>query len=265
MEELREMSLFADGVRIAEDSRMRIRGRATMSLRPDLWELNIFSPPSDALAAIHDAKQLMVEGEEMSTIACGQIEEIYTHQEGDKNITTVILSDGMDFWSSTVSVALAKGNTVYETIRTLVAKCTAPAPIVSLQASDAYFFRGQTFHGKTVNYISDLAKSIQARAFFVRGGLHFAVKGAGTEKIVLRESDLMNDISEANGAYVVQLAGMKGYPIGQIVEFRELTASRFRLLCQSIEADNYEGPWKSELIMVDESKVKSGDDWGGGL
>ena len=82
--------------------------------------------------------------------------------------------------------------------------------------------------------------------------------------ITLTEDDLVNGLSEANGAYIARLSALHGHSIGQLVEFPTLTASRFRLLCQSVDADNYSGPWITELVMLDESQVALDEDWGGG-
>lgn len=264
MEELRSMAIFADGVQVAQEHRMHLRGRSTMSLRPDLWELQIHNASSRALAAIYDAEELLVEGEEMSAVCRGRIEEIYPHTEDGKDITTVIISDGAAFWDATVSLSLAKNNSVHDAIRAVASRCTRPVPVHKIQAKNVVLPRGQVFHGRAADCIASLAKSVSARAFFVRGSLHVMGKCSSSETISLHREDLLSNVMEANGAYIARLASLKGYSIGQTVYFPDYSAAKYRLLCQSVDADNYEGVWKTELIMVDESKILTGDDWGGG-
>jgi len=263
MDELRELSLFADGVRIAEGCRMRLRGRATMSLRPDLWELTVHLLPEDAAGRIHDAKVLDVKGQEESLLVRGQVEEIYTHTDNNKDMTTIVISDGMDFWMSSVSLSLRAGNSIQKTIRTLVEQCSRPVPIVAIRADDATLFRGQAFHGRTAVYISELAKSMQSRAYFTRGGLFIFQKGRSTDTITFGSQDIMNRVAQAEGAYIVQIVGMRGFPVGQTIKLPDSAAS-YRLLCQTIDADSMKGLWKTELILVDETQIDNWNDWGGG-
>ena len=263
MGELRDLSLYADGVQIAEGSRMRLKGRMTMSLRPDLWELNVHQIPDDALAALYDAKKIAVRGQEGSLLAMGQVEEIYTHDEDGKYIATVLIADGTDFWTSTVSVSLAGKNSVLDAVRMLAVRCSCPVPVVHIYAKDMSLFRGQTFHGRTAGYISDLAKSLDARAYFTRGGLYLVTRGVASSEIVLSEDDIIGGVSEADGACFVRLAKMQGYDIGHIVRLPG-RAAKYRLLCQTVEADNYQGAWRTELILINEDRIETGDDWGGG-
>ena len=241
---------------------MKLRGRSTMSLRPDLWELEIFTPPSDILDRVQDA-EIVVEGEDGSTLGRGRAEEVYMHEEDGKDLVTVLFSDGMDFWLSTSAFSLSKRNTVGDCFRGLASKGSCPTPIASMEIRDVSFLRGQTFYGRTAGFVSVLAKSVGARAYYTRGALNIAGKGIASDIIRLAEGDLLNGVSDANGAYIVQLSRMIGYPVGQLVALPN-SAPVYRLLCQSVDADNYQGSWKTELILVDEAQILSLNDWSGG-
>ena len=263
MDRIRELHLLVDGREIAQNTRMRLRGRSTMTLRPDVWELTVIGITDQTIAAIENAELIEVEGNDLSLLCRGQVEEVYTHSENGKIETTVMISDGMDFWLSTVNLAMAGGNSVKDTIRYLVSRCTAPVPITAMQSKDATFSRGQAFHGRTAGYVATLAKSVKARAFFTRGNLAIMTMNIANDTVLLSEDDISGIVSRANGACIVKLAEMRGFPIGQLVQLPN-DAEKYRLLCQSIDADSYQGVWQTELIMVEEKKIATGDDWGGG-
>ena len=264
MVDLRPMSLYANGVKIVDQRRMRLRGRTTMNLRPDMWELTLFMLTDEEKASVQSATMLSVEGEEQSTLCSGKIDEVFTHLDNGKDLTTVIITDGMDFYTSSVSLSLSAGVSLQQTVRTLASRCSSPVPVTVACSRDMPLYRGQAFHGKTVEYIDPLAKSLAARAYYSRGGLYVISRGMDSDPIIFRDGDLKQGLFVANGAYVVEPVQMKGYAIGRLVAVPDYTATKFRLLAQTVEADNYDGPWKTELIMIDEKQMMTNEDWGGG-
>ena len=234
-----------------------------MSLRPDTWEIDIYFLTEEDDAILDAAATLTVVGEDDSVLASGKIEEVYTHIDGGKEITSVMIVDGMAFWSSTVSFSLAKGNSIQDAIKAVARNCSAPADIATIQAVDKKLLRGQAFHGKTVGYISTLAKSINARAYFVRNGLYVVGKNVATDTIELDVDDLSLGVARSEGAVIIRLRMMRGYPVGILVTMPG-ESSKYRLLCQSVHADNRRGAWRTELILVNEDEILTEDDWGGG-
>ena len=263
MDELRSLSVLADGSPIAENRRIRLRGRTVMGLRPDAWEVDVYFLSEEDAATLHEAKDVSVLGEDDSLLASGRVEETFTHLEDGKLITTIMVTKGMDFWRSTVSISVAKGNTVQDTIQTLCRNGSCPVSVAAMQAKNATFFRGQTFHGRTADYVATLAKSIDARAYYVRGGLYIMSRNAATDSITLEEEDTAMGVARLDGAAVARLTKMRGYTIGAWIMLPG-EATRYRLLCQSVDADNYKGSWRTELILVNEDRIETPDDWGGG-
>ena len=236
-----------------------------MALMPDLFELDVYNFPNRDLNTLRNAKVIAVCGDGMSSLCEGKLEEIYTHIDSGKSITTILISDGMDFWKSSISLSIAGGNSVESTIRKIVASCTNPAKIVSYIAQDMRLIRGQVFHGRAADYVSTLAKSVGARAFMVRNGISIVRRGAYSMSVNLSEDDMPDGVSEANGAFIVRLRDIVAYPVGQmaIIENRR---AQYRIICQSFECDTQQGAWTTSLILVDEEHMleTDGNEWGGG-
>lgn len=263
MDNVRQLKLLVNGNHIAKENRIRFRGKTAMTLRPDMWQVDIFNLKATGRGALQTADRMTVCGTDDSMLADGKIQEIYSHTDDGQRITTIILADGMDFWSSTVSFGLGGKNTAHETIRTLVARCSSPVAIVDIQADNVRFQRGQAFHGRTVNYLDALAKSLQARAYYTRNALHIAAKDIANTVIDLTKDGLILSRSESDGLCIARISEMRGYSVGQLVQLPE-TAVKYRLLSQSFFADTQDGLWQTELVMVNENKILYGEEWGGG-
>lgn len=263
MEELRELSVHVDGVQIAKGLRMTLKGRSTMCLRPDYWILNIYNLSGFAEHQVRNAKEIIVCGLGKSELCRGSVEDIYRHSEGVKDITTIAICDGGKFWDSSISISLASGNKISQTVRTIISRCSSPIKMVSYQANDGLLSRGQVFHGKTVKYVSDLAKSVFARAFLTRGAIGIFGKGKAASVIRIKPESGLLEISRTNNAVIARMGVVQGFAVGQLVEIPE-DAKRYRLICQSIDADNHDGVWQTELLMADESQMTD-EEWSGGI
>ena len=263
MEELREMSVYVDGKKIAKELHIKLKGRATMCLRPDYWILDIYSLSGYEDFLIRNAKEIWVCGHGGSELCRGNVEDLYVYYEGIKHITRVTICDGGNFWESSVSLSMASGTRMGQAIRTMIARCSYPVKIASYQADEAIFFRGQVFHGRTVSYLADMAKSVSARVFLTRGAIAVFGKGKTASVVKLKSDGGLVETSNTNKAVIARLSVIQGFAIGQLVELPD-DSKRYRLICQSIDVDNKEGAWKTELLMVDEEQM-SDDDWGGGM
>ena len=260
--ELRRLSVFIDGVQIADGLRIRLKGRATISLKPDLWVADIFELTQEDYDRLQDGNEIQITGEDDSVLCQGKIDEVYVHTEEDKEITSVTVADGIDFWESVVSLSLGGGNDAEKTIRYIVSRSSSPVKISNIIAKNQTLVRGQVFQGRTVNYVRDLSKSINARAFITRNSLSVLDHRVPSTVIDMTSGDEIASAAYSNGVIVVRLTVMKGYQIGQIVLLPD-TISKYRLICQSVDADNLKGSWQTELILLDDDMITDSD-WSGG-
>lgn len=262
LDELRKLYVYADGTRIAEDCRVRVRGRSTMSLIPDIWEIDLFNITPESMAYLKTSERITARGEDDSALVYGEIDEVYTHAEEANDVTTVVVTDGASFWESVISLSIASGNEIESTIRAIVSRCSSPIQIVSFRARSTKLLRGQTFMGRAAEYVRILSRSIGARAYIVKNALGIVQKGASTTVVDITDDDLPEGVSEANGAFVLRMEKMIGYPVGQLMTINGST-TKYRIVVQSVDLDNFGGSWRNELIVVDEGKILDGE-WGGG-
>lgn len=260
--DIRQLSAFVDEVQIAIDQRIRLKGRGTISLKPDLWLVDIFELGRDDYDRLQDGKEIKIVGEDDSVLCEGKIDEVYVHTDDGKEITTITVADGIDFWESFINLSFGGGNDVDKTIRYIVSRCSAPVKISNIIAKKQVIVRGQVFQGRTVNYVRDLAKSVNARAFLTRNSLSILDHRVQSATIDMTSGDEIASMAYSNGVVVARLTLMKGYQIGQLVLLPD-TISKYRLICQSVDADNFKGNWQTELIMLDDDMITDSD-WSGG-
>ncbi len=253
----RPITILADGQNVLEDYRIRIKGSSNMTLLPDLFVVDVYNMPDDAMAQIRIAKYLAASGTEGSLFCYGEIQDIYTRQEDHNIVTSVVIADGQSFWESPITASYGAGMSVMQTILNMTKDVI---PLGSFLTKDLKFPRGQCFDGKLAYAISDLAKAVNARAFVTNEALHVVAKGQATNLLTIPDDEILLDPAYADGICVLKTI-VKGYPVGMLYE---IEGKQWRLIKQVIEGDNQTGPWRSELTLVDENAL-SDVGMGGGI
>ena len=101
----RSIKIVADGAPAADGCHMRLRGRTTLSLYPDLFLLNIWNLSDAGFYALGNASDLQVyHGSEL--IAFGEIAEVNRREAAEGELTTVSFGAGLSFWESFVSLSV---------------------------------------------------------------------------------------------------------------------------------------------------------------
>ena len=253
--ETRPLKLKVDGAGIAENLRIRVKGRSNMTLFPDCFLVDINNLSAKELEAVRRAKYLSAVGEDQSTICYGEITDIYLHQEDLAKVTSITVADGKAFWETKVSKSVGAGASVRSAINSI---CEG-IPVGSFLADDVRMLRGQTFVGRLPDCISTLAKTLNARAYITRGMLHFTQAGKADDPVTIQEKDLTGNPSKASGILILKTK-VKGFPVGIMVRYN---GRMYRLISQTIDADNQSGLWQAELMLLDESELDY-DGMGGG-
>lgn len=244
-EEFREMTVRADSVQIAKNIRITVKGRSNMTLFPDLFLIDFYNLSDQDYSILKRAKKIEVTGEKKSLMLSGELEDLYSHRGGNNSMLTATVSDGKTLWEKTINKSVGGGSGV----RSAIAALLDGYPFGAFIADDVRFPRGQAFTGKAPPHISMLAKTANGRAFVTRGMVHVVRKGSASITTELKEDDVLNSPTGAEGVYMIRTK-MRGYLVGTYVK---LEGKKYRLVAQSIEMDNFEGPWRSELTMIDES------------
>ncbi len=247
--ESRPLVLMADLKKVAEENRIRVQGRSNMTLLPDFFVIDVYNLSPEDRSVIDNAEIISVNGIDNSVFCYGEIEDIYVHPEETNEITTLVLSDGKKFWETVISRSVGAGAGVHDTIRNIMSN----AAIGPILASDTRLVRGQVFVGRLAEAVSMMARSIKARAFITHGMVHITEKGRAEEVLTIPDNEIVDTPSQAGGIWLLRTK-IKGYGVGTIAKMNGL---EYRIVCQAIDADNYSGPWRSELTLVDEAMLSS--------
>lgn len=247
-EEYRPLSIFADNNQIAEGLRATVKGSSNMTLIPDFFIVSIYNLSDLDLATLKNSKRLDINAEGDYSLCSGEIDDIYTHEQGTNVITDIAIRDGKSFWNTRISKTVGGGGDVRSTILNILSN----ASFGGFQADNPRIPRGQTYVGRLADCISSLAKTANGRAFVTRGVLYVVKKGQSSETVRILEDDIINDQSMAKGIRILKVSA-KGYPVGALVEVK---GKWYRLATQKIELDNYKHDWSSTLILADEDELE---------
>lgn len=263
--ELRPMALYADGVQIADGARLHLQGRATMSCAADRWTLTLTGYDDADLAALRRASLVSVTAEEESTVAQGAVEDLVTQVQNGVETCTAVLADGAAFCQGHCSVAIRGGTTLEESLRTLLAHCDAPLPLVTPVHGESRFSRGQAFFGRTVHAVRALAKSAGYRAYVTHGGLYLAKRGLSPAVLRLGEEMLLDTPARLDGVTIVKTPVVGFQPGHCLILPGESNGATYRVIAQAIDADSYAGAWVCETVLLDEDAMAAGqkNDWEG--
>ena len=172
LNETRPLWLKADNTEIAKDKRIRVKGRSNMTLIPDFFMVDIYNLSEEDELSLRNAERLSVFGESMIILCSGEIQEIYTHVEQSNEIITVSISDGMKFWKSRADIAVSSGVWCRDAIKTILKN----AKFGLFLCDDFRMPRGQTFSGRTADFINEFAISLSARAYILNNTLNIVGK-----------------------------------------------------------------------------------------
>ena len=255
MNEFRELTAYVGDTVVFKEKRIRVRGKANMTLLPDFFLVEVYNMDDGDLALLETKKELKIIAKDMAILACGEVEDVYVKQENMNIVSVISLSDGQSFWETRIERTVGSGASFSQTIRQIIQN----VHMGSYLADDPRFPRAQTLSGRLADIISGMAKGVDARAFVSDNVLHVVQKGRSEIIVRIREDDLLEEPRTANGVVILR-TDVKAWPVGMLHEFRE---KQYRLVSQEVNADNYTGDWFTELMLADESMLDK-DGMGGG-
>ena len=244
----RDLHLFADGNEIAQGCHLFLAAEENLSLLPHLHHLEIEDLSDSSSALLSGARSLEVRNGN-SILAFGAPVEHLTHSVSGKHLTSVVFSPGLSLWQSSVSLSLSPGMRVSETIRKLLETSGTEIPLAAFTADDFAFFRPQAFFGRACDAVSMLAESVDADAFLSSAGLCVSGRSPRAPAMIIPESALLSE-PIFSGSRLLLTTFVLGWPTGAFVRVSWQGQNwAGRILSRLIQADNREGPWKSELEM----------------
>ena len=224
-----------------------------MTLLPDFFTIDIYNLPDVEESLIRNGKIMYALGFDNSTLCYGTIEDIYSHVEGANDVISVSISDGQEFWDAKVNKTISAGVRIKETIAAIL----KGAVIGSYLADNPRLVRGQTLSGSLPQIVQNMASGVNARAFISHGAVHIVGKGQSNDVVTVRDDEIISVPGYANGVCIAYVK-VKGFAVGSMIYFKD---GYYRLVAQAVDADNFNGTWQTQLILVDESQVENMGGW----
>ena len=265
----RDFHLFADDVEIARGCRMMLIAHETMTLRPALHQLEILDLSDSSVSLLAGTNRIEVRSGN-SVLAFGELVDTVTQSISGKRQTSLIFSPGLSLWQTSVSLSVAAGMKISDTIRSLLAEAGKTVPqsqagqtgtsdfgspidsvfsLAAFTAEDRIMSRPQAFFGRTCDALAMLAETAGADAFLSPAGV--CVSAPKTESkasaVEVPERALLSAPIQT-GDRLLAVTEMIGWPLGENLTVTWQGVSHTgRLVSRLIQADTGDGPWKSEL------------------
>jgi len=281
----RDLHLFADDVEIARGCRMMLIAHETMTLRPALHQLEILDLSDSSVSLLAGTNQIEVRSGN-SILAFGELVDTVTQSISGKRQTSLIFSPGLSLWQTSISLSVAAGMKVSDTIRSLLAEAGKTAPqsqadqtwtsdfespidsvfsLAAFTAEDRILSRPQAFFGRTCDALAMLAETAGADAFLSPAGVCVSSRPGADSSLTnasaadaasgnvpaafysVPESALLSAPIQT-GDRLLAVTEMIGWPLGENLTITWQGVSHTGLLVSRlIQADTGDGPWKSEL------------------
>ena len=255
---LRVLRVTVDGREIAADHRVRLRGKSTMTVFPDPWTIGIYGLTDEDLATLRRGAEVRVLGPGDTLLCAGPPADILQRSDEGRDVTQILLMEGEALWQSTVTLDVHAGATVEQTVRALLSRCSAPSPLAACPSLPATIPRGQTFFGRTVDALDELARAADCRGWVWRDAFWMTRIGEGIPRATIREDDLLRPPESMTGALTCSTR-MIGLQTGQLVRLETDTRRGiYRLAAQTIDADTHAGAWDCLLTLMDETEAGLG-------
>ena len=177
----RSLTVLADDQPVTDGCHLRLRGKTTLSLYPDLFLMEIWLLSDAWFYALGNASELQVyHGSEL--IAFGEISEVARREVAEGELTTVSFGAGLSFWNSFVTLSVPSGSIASETIRRILTASSSDLRLLNWPGADPVFSRGQAFHGRAAEVVETVLSSARAKAVINAAGLQIIPTGGTFEE-----------------------------------------------------------------------------------
>ena len=247
---IRDLHVFAEGREVGQSCRMSLSVRENLSLLPQLFHLTIENLSGSSSSFISAAQFLEVRSGD-SVLASGFPVSCGSNIWFSRQFFSVSFSPGMALWESSVSLSLAAGMSVSDSVRAVLAASGTGVQLAAFSANDVFLTRPQSFFGRTCDVLRILAMSVNAEASLSSAGLCVIDRSRETAPtLILPEEDLASDPVFIPGRYILSTEP-KGWPLGTVLRFTwHDQPYQGLLVSRMLSLDNVEGPWLSQLEVL---------------
>ncbi len=245
----RSLSVFADGLPVTGFRHAYLSGRDSLGLYPMPFTLRLWNLVDSDYYALRAAKNLSVRHDD-SVLASGKVSDVYLRIVPEGKITEVVFAAGLGLWETPVSFSVEAGVSVSDTVRRILSESGTGILLLSFPGEDPVRNRGQAFYGRAAECIEEELSAAGARGYLTESGLCVVPAEGLPMSMELSAADLLSDPVFVGNGQLLLRTRITGWPLGKRIRVKWKDGSLEGLVMErSVEADNLEGKWESELII----------------
>ena len=245
----RALSVFADGKALVGFRHACLTGRVALGLYPMPFTLRLWNLADSDYHALCAAKNLSVHHDD-SILAYGKISDVYLQIVPEGKITEVVFAAGLGLWETPVSLSVEAGVSVSGTVRQILSASGTGIPLLSFPGEDPVRSRGQAFYGRAAECIEEALMAAGARGYLTESGLCVVPAEGLPVSMDLSSADLLSDPVFVGNRQMLLRTRITGWPLGKGIRVKWKDGSQEGLVLErSVEADNLEGKWESEMLI----------------
>ena len=245
----RDLHLFADDIEIGQGCRMKLILREEFSLMPQLFQLQIENLSDASAELLANCREMAVRSNG-SVLAAGDSIFCCPRWIDGRKMLAVSFSYGFRLWKASVSLSLAAGMRISETIREVLQASGTGIPMAGYTAEDFALTRPQAFFGRACEAIERLADSVDGKAGLTPAGVCVIGRREQEPTVVIPEEEMLSEPVFLKDRVILK-TGIVGWPLGTCVRFM-WKGSNYQgvLMSRMMDLDNGDGPWESQLEVL---------------
>jgi len=245
----RDLHLFADDTEIGQGCRMRLALREEFSLMPQLFHLEIENLSESSAEMLANCREMAVRSNG-SVLATGDSIFCCPRWIDGRKIVSVSFSYGFRLWKASVSISLAAGMRISDTIREVLKASGTGIEMAGYTAKDFALTRPQAFFGRACEALERLADSVDGRVGLTPAGVCVIGTEEVTPTVVMPEEELLSEPIFLKDRVILK-TGIVGWPLGTCVRFRWNGADyQGVMMSRMLDLDNAGGSWESQIEVL---------------
>ena len=246
----RTLSVLADGRPVTGFRHARLTGRDALGLYPAPFTLRLWNLSGPDCSLLLSAKKISVlHGG--SVLASGVAADVCRKRDPEGTLTEAVFAAGLSLWEAPVSLSVEAGVSVSETVRRILEASGTGISLLSFPGNDPVRIRGQAFFGRAAECAEEALSFAGARAYLTEAGLCVVPSVGLPVSLTLSPADLTDDPEPAGNGLLLLRTRPAGWLPGKQASVKWKDGSAEGLVLErSVDADNMDGNWRSELVLA---------------
>ncbi len=216
---------------------------------PQLFHLEIENLSESSAELLSNCKEMAVRSNG-SVLAVGDSILCCPRWIDGRKVLAVSFSYGFRLWKASISLSLAAGMKISDTIREVLKASGTGIPMAGYTARDFALTRPQAFFGRACEALERLADSVDGRAGLTPAGVCVIGMGEQTPTVVIPEDGLLSEPIFLKDRVILK-TGIVGWPLGTCVRFRWNGADyQGVMMSRMLDLDNAGGSWESQVEVL---------------